>query len=504
MDPMVRNLGDLVRRDVPGHPLVVDHREPARPVTLTAGALRGEVAAVARGLLARGLRRGDRVAILAANRWEDLATYLGAMSAGLVAVPVNHRLPRDVVAHVLADAGVALAVADDARRALVPASLPTVGLDDDGPAGFGALRDPGAFAAVAPAPGEVAKILYTSGSMGRPKGVPLAHDGQLWALDKSVTGGDAPLHERSLVVAPTYHKNGLFFSSVLLGNGTTFHSMPRFEPRAYLELVARERLTLLSGIPTMFALMAREHDLLATLDLSSVRTLTIGSAPLTEALAARILALFPHATLSNGYGTTEAGPAVFGPHPDGRPRPPLALGVPYPDVAWRLAGGDGPNDGVLQLRTPALMAGYLHLPEVTRARLVDGWYDTGDRMRRDADGFFHFVGRDDDMFTCGGENVYPGEVEQLLERCPGVAQAAVVAVPDEVKGAIPVAFVVAAPGAAVDEAGVKAFALREGPAYAHPRFVLVVERLPVATTHKVDRAALTARARAHARAHGRH
>jgi acyl-CoA synthetase (AMP-forming)/AMP-acid ligase II len=107
------------------------------------------------------------------------------------------------------------------------------------------------------------------------------------------------------------------------------------------------------------------------------------------------------------------------------------------------------------------------------------------------------------MFICGGENIYPGEVEKLLERCPGVAQAAVVPVPDEIKGAIPVAFVVRSPGSAADEEVVKAFALREGPAFAHPRFVIFRDAIPVASTHKVDRAALIGEATAHARARGR-
>jgi long-chain acyl-CoA synthetase len=234
-----------------------------------------------------------------------------------------------------------------------------------------------------------------------------------------------------------------------------------------------------------------------------VTTVTIGSAPLTDALLARVRSIFPNAVCVNGYGTTEAGPAVFGAHPDGRPRPGLSLGVPYEDVGVRLLGGATADEGVLHLNTPAVMPGYLHLREVSAAKLADGWYDTGDVMRRDADGFFYFVGRADDMFVCGGENVYPGEVEKLLERCPGVAQAAVVPAPDEIKGAIPIAFVVRLSGAQISEATVKQFALDHGPAFAHPRAVVFRDALPVASTHKIDRAALTEEARAYARVHRR-
>ena len=502
MDDIV-NLGDIIRREPADHPLVTDLRDPSQPQTLTLGQVRRHVAAVARGLLALGYASGDRIAIVSANRWEFLASYFGIMSAGMVAVPVNFRLSQETIAFILADAGVRAAIVDREREAMIPPGVPRFTVDGDGSGSFGALLDPGPFDAVQPTAGQLAKILYTSGSTGRPKGVPLTHGGQLWALRKSFTGGDAALRERTVIVAPAYHKNGLFFTSVAVSNGIAFVSMPRFDARAFLQTVARERSTLLSGIPTMFALMARERDLTTTLDLTSVTTITIGSAPLTDALLDRVRGLFPMAICQNGYGTTEAGPAVFGPHPDGRARPGLALGVPYPDVELRLVGGVTSDAGVLQMRTPALMAGYLNLPDVSAARLKDGWYDSGDVMRRDADGFYYFVGRADDMFVCGGENVYPGEVERLLERCDGVAQAAVVPVPDEIKGEIPVAFVVRVAGSVVDEENVKAFALREGPAFAHPRFVIFRETIPVASTHKVDRAALIVEARAYARSRGR-
>lgn len=488
------NLGDIVRRYPAGHLQLCDERDAARAQHLRLGELRVYIQAVARGLLRRGCVAGDRIAIMSANRWEFLATYFGAMSAGLVAVPVNHRLSRETIEFILSDADACVALVDDERDALLPDRFPRIRYDADSYEldSFAALLDHGDFAAVIPAPDAWAEILYTSGSTGRPKGVPLTHAGQLWAIRKWYSGGEESLGERTLIVAPLYHMNGLFFASVAVSNGIAFTLMPRFDARRYLQLVATERATLLSGIPTMFALMARERDLVAALDLTSVRTVTIGSAPLTAALLDRVRALFPNAVCQNGYGTTEAGPAMFGPHPDGRPRPTLALGVPYPDVGVRLAGGATPDDGVLQVQTPALTHGYLNLPDVTLERIVDGWYDTGDVMRRDADGFYYFVGRADDMFVCGGENVYPGDVERLLERCPGIAQAAVVAVPDEIKGMIPVAFVVRGAGSTLDADAVKSFTLREGPAFAHPRIVIFRDLIPLASTHKVDRAALLA------------
>jgi acyl-CoA synthetase (AMP-forming)/AMP-acid ligase II len=309
--------------------------------------------------------------------------------------------------------------------------------------------------------------------------------------------------DTTIVVAPLYHMNGLFNICMALAQRTRVILLPRFDARRFLETAARYRCTRLSGIPTMYALMVRERELIERLDLSCVRDVTIGSAPLTDALLAQVHRLFPNAEVENGFGTTEAGPAVFGPHPDGLPRPPLSLGYPLSDIGCKLIDGDSEDYGILALRTPALMHGYLNQPQATASRLRDGWYVTGDVMRRDSNGFYFFVGRADDMFVCGGENVYPGEIEKLLERHAGVAQAIVVPAPDDIKGQIPVAFIVPRPGAAPTAEDIKQYTLREGPAFAHPRFVEFMPTLPVAGTHKIDRSSLTAQAARIVRAAGR-
>ncbi|HYL72344.1 MAG TPA: class I adenylate-forming enzyme family protein, partial [Candidatus Dormibacteraeota bacterium] len=407
------NLGDLLRPDVAGDSLaVIDLSAAARHWSYT------DLDAAAEGfaafLLRSSLPTDARVAILAENCAEYLVVYMGTMRAGCVSVPVNQRLPADTVRYILADCAAQLAIVDAAREAFLPAEMPRLVMRTDGAR---ALNPPprGAPAALKPRPAPpTGEILYTSGSTGRPKGVALSHAGQLWALSVHVAATPVP-QERSLIVAPLYHMNALFNVSVCLLNGIEVVLMPRFEVTAYLKAVAEYRCTHLSGIPTMFALMARQRELLASLDLSSVKAVTIGSAPLTEALVARGQQMFPQAAVSNGYGTTEAGPSIFEDHPQGLPRPLLSLGYPLPDVEVRLVGGSG-DEGVLQVRSPAMFSEYLNLPGVTSAKLSDGWYDTGDVMRRDSQGFYFFTGRADDMFVCGGENVYPGEIEKMLER----------------------------------------------------------------------------------------
>jgi long-chain acyl-CoA synthetase len=215
----------------------------------------------------------------------------------------------------------------------------------------------------------------------------------------------------------------------------------------------------------------------------------MGSAPVSPKLWAQIEVLFPDASVVNGYGTTEAGPIVFGPAPD-RPLPKISVGWPAPGVDVKLIDHDGneADQGNLWHRTPALMTGYLNLPEKTRETVTeDGWYISGDVFRRDETGAYFFVGRDDDMFVCGGENIYPGEVEAVLVGHPDIEQACVVAVPDEIKGEKPIAFVVLSNGASLDENAVKQHALANAPAYQHPRLVGFVDKLPLSGPGKIDR-----------------
>ncbi|MDQ1081690.1 class I adenylate-forming enzyme family protein [Pseudoroseomonas cervicalis] len=488
-----RNLGELADRGLdPQRLALIDLREPGTARRYTHGEVDALADGVAQHLLQRGLRRGQRVAILALNRAEYIIAYFGIMRAGLVAVPVNIKLPRETIDYVLQDAGVALAFADAARRPLLDRALPVIDFDD--PAGWPVLIRPARFEAVTAGPQEIGQMLYTSGSTGRPKGVPLSHAGQLWALSTRLQpGGEA---ERYILAQPLFHMNGLFMTKTVFASNASLVVLPAFETRAYTEALAEWRVTTLTAVPTMFARVVKEAELLARHDFSALRRIGLGSAPLTLGLIERLRATFPHAQIGHGYGTTEAGPAVFGPHPDGRPAPPLALGYPVAGGEVKLVGGATPEEGVLWMRNPAVMAGYHNLPERSARVLQDGWYDSGDLMRRDADGFYYFVGRADDMFVCSGENIYPAEVEKLLEAHPAIQQASVVPLPDEERGQVPVAFLVARPGAAPSAEAVKRFALERGPAYQHPRRIAFLAELPWAGTNKVDRAALIAEARA--------
>lgn len=489
------NLGDLIdrTRDL-NQTAIIDLRLPEQPRVYTHLDIDRLAGGVAQLLAKQGFTRGARIAIASLNRVEYIAAYFGIMRAGFVAVPINTKLPQETLEFIVRDADIQLAFVDSARRLVFRGLIDVIDFDDQGPAGFNALVKPGDFNSVQPGADELAQVLYTSGSTGRPKGVPLSHAGQLWALQArgAQPGAD---RERQIVAQPLFHMNGLMVTKGVFLNGASLVLQPSFDATAYTEALAGWGVTSVMAIPTMFARGVKVLASRPDLDLSALKRIGLGSAPLTLALIERIERAIPGAVVGNGYGTTEAGPAVFGLHPDGHPTPPLALGVPVAGGEVLLVDGPDENEGVLWMRNPAVTSGYLNLPVKNAEVLRDGWYISGDVMRRDSEGFYYFVGRADDMFVCSGENIYPGEVEKLLEQHPQVQHAAVVPLPDEERSAVPVAFIVLTAGSDLTVEALKQFAIERGPAYQHPRRVNFLGELPWAGTNKIDRASLLRQAR---------
>jgi acyl-CoA synthetase (AMP-forming)/AMP-acid ligase II len=481
------NLGALIRHDRDLSKIaIIDLGGEQGPRQFTFAQLDAMANGVARALAKRGLNRGDRVALLSANRAEYIAAYYGIMRAGFVAVPVNFKFPRATIHFIVGDAGAKLVFCDASRVADCPADMPRVPFG----AAFDAFIDPGPFDAIKPEPDEPAMFLYTSGSTGTPKGVVLSHQSHIWVVETRLNSGLE--RHRYLIAAPLYHMNALALAKLACAAHATIVLLPQFTARAYIEAIGRYRCSWLTAVPPMIAMMLRETALLARTDLASVEFVRMGSAPVSASLMAALHAALPQAAVTNAYGTTEAGPVVFGPHPGGLPQPELSVGYPHPKVMLRLVDGAdrNANQGVLEMKSPALMLGYHNRPEVAPPITPDGFYITGDVFRRDAEGFHYFVGRTDDMFVSGGENIYPADVERMLERHPDIAQAAVVPIEDDIKGQKPVAFVIRKPGRRLGAEDVKRFALDNAPAYQHPRFVWFVDELPLASTNKLDRNAL--------------
>jgi long-chain acyl-CoA synthetase len=489
------NLGDAVPHDGGDITAIIDLGGEGGPREYSYRQIDEAAAGVAHGLTARGLRRGESVAILSANRAEYLIAFLAIMRAGLVAVPVNFKLPRATIEHIVRDCDARFAFCDRARADLLPPDLPRILFDRDGGDAFADFAQ-GSFAAIRPERDEPALILYTSGSSGVPKGVVLSHQSHLWVLRNRPRPPSAGV-QRVLVAAPLYHMNGLGTAQATLFQSNVLVILPAFTAATYLDAIDRYECSVVTAVPPMIAMVLREDGMLRRSDFSSVTLIRVGSAPLSQILIDAARVAFPNAAIFNAYGTTEAGPVVFGAHPNGLAWPPLSPGYPHPQVQVRLGRDDrgGVAEGVLEMKCPALMNGYRNLPDATRAVMTDdGFYITGDLFRRDADGFYYFVGRADDMFVSGGENVYPTEVERMLEQHPDINQASVVPIADDIKGTKPVAFVVRRPGAELDEQAIKDFALSHAAPYLHPRRVWFLDNLPLAGTNKIDRKALIAMA----------
>jgi len=230
---------------------VVDLSKPTQPSEVTYAQLDAHCNAIAAGLSAKGLRRGDRVGILALNRTEYMAALYGTMRAGAVPVPLNIKLPAEALAFIARDADLRLIFVDSAHRKVAPPNIETVDFDAD----FPQFLKPGPFTAVEPAEGDICLQPYTSGSTGRPKGVLLTHAGQAWQIDALVRARRMTPEDRVLVAAPLYHKNALVWTKVCVAAGATIVLLARFDQRLYVESIGRYRVTRLSGVPTMFHLI---------------------------------------------------------------------------------------------------------------------------------------------------------------------------------------------------------------------------------------------------------
>ena len=476
------NLGDLIPRDLDLDKVAVIDLSGGAPREFTFRQIDAMAQGVASALVKRGIARGQRVAVLSANCAEYLAAVYGVMRAGLIAVPVNFKFPRETIQFIFKDSGAGFVFCDAPRRADCPGDVSTVTFGAE----FEAFLAPRAFETVRPVTREPAMFLYTSGSTGIPKGVVLSHQSHLWVVTARLTQ-DISRH-RFLVAAPLYHMNGLAVSQLVCAGHATLVLLPQFTAASYIDAAEHYRCTWLTAVPPMIAMMLRETERMAKADLSSVEFVRMGSAPVSESLMSSLKRAIPRAAVTNAYGTTEGGPVVFGPHPKGLPQPELSVGYPHPQVQTRLVGGG--DDGELEMKSPAVMNGYHNRPDIPTPITSDGFYRTGDVFRRDENGFHFFVGRVDDMFVSGGENIYPSDVERMLEKHPDIVQAAVVPIQDDIKGEKPVAFIIAKAGASLSEEAVKQFALQHAPAYQHPRFVWFVEKLPLSSTNKVDRSAL--------------
>ena len=467
------------------------------------------VTAVAAALIAEGMAPADRVAIWAPNTYHWVLAALGALSAGATLVPVSTRFTGPEALDVISRSGVrALFVAGDflgvdrlaALRAAASEADRADGGADGGaldrlglvvrlPADWAAFERCGASVPAAVVreraegvrPGDVSDIMFTSGTTGRSKGAMTSHERSLAVARAWADCGRLTRADRYLVVNPFFHTFG--FKAGLLAclvSGATLVPQAIFDAGQAMRLMEAERITVFPGAPTVYAAIL-DHPERGARDLSSLRLAVTGAADVPVALVERMQRELGFETVLTGYGLTEAVVATMCrpgdaaetvAHTSGRAAAGFEVGI-----------ADG---GEILLRGPNLMLGYLDDPEATKAAVdADGWLHTGDAGRLDAAGYLTITGRIKDMYICGGFNVYPAEVEQVLARLDGVAESAVVGTPDPRLGEVGRAFIVVRPGHVLDAADVLAFCRERLANYKVPRRVEFRDALPRNPSGKV-------------------
>lgn len=464
------------------------------------------VARLAGALVALGVRRDDRVAMLALNSDRYIEYLLATCWADGVLNTVNIRWSVSEIADSLNDCETRVLIVDDAftdrvepLRAVCP-TLAHVVYAGDGPTPEGTLSFEALIAEHDPVTDsrrggdQLAALFYTGGTTGKAKGVMLSHQNLMASAFGSMstcafaTPGGSMLH-----AAPMFHLGDLagWVAHTTLGN--TQVAIPRFEPSAVLRAVTEHRVTDLLLVATMVQ-MVFDHPDCESADLSSVRRLIYGAAPISGPVLRRAMERVPELQFIQTYGMTELSPVATILTPDDhRPGSPLlrSVGRPALHAELRIVGPDGQPAaagavGEIAIRGDGVMQGYWNLPEVTADSVIDGWMHTGDGGYLDDDGYLYLVDRIKDMIITGGENVYSIEVESALAEHPEVVTCAVVAAPDDQFGERVHAFVVPAPGASQpDPVQIREFLKQRIAGYKVPRSFTFVDELPLSAAGKI-------------------
>ena len=484
---------------------------------VTYAELAARAARMARGLQARGLRRGDRVAIFLENSVTVVAALYAASMAGAAFMVVNPQTKADKLRYVLADAA-ASALISDMRLATiaVPVAaelehLHTVVFDGEERAeavypravGLAELmtEQPPEPLASGVIPLDLAALVYTSGSTGNPKGVMLSHQNMVFAQASLSQYLRLAPDDRILNVLPLAFDYGLYQALMAVHMGATLVLETSFAfPAEVVRRIKHERVTVVPGVPTVFATLLALHRN-APLSLPSVRRITNTAAHLPDDYVPPLLEMCPNALVFKMYGLTECKRVCYL-EPELVSAKPMSVGKAIPGTETFVLRDDGtpavPGEtGVLYVRGPHVMMGYWNLPEETARMLVPGPYPgermlcTHDFFKTDAEGFLYFVGRSDDIIKSRGEKVAPVEVENALAGIPGVREAAVVGVPDELLGQAVRAYVVLDAGVTMDERGFRRACIARLEAFMVPRDVVFVDVLPKTESGKVRKKSLT-------------
>jgi malonyl-CoA/methylmalonyl-CoA synthetase len=473
---------------------------------ITYGDVASETGRLANVLASLGLAPGERVAVQVDKSAEALILYLACLRLGAVYVPFNTAYTIAELRYLLADAEPRLFVCTPARfaesaalaRELGIAHVRTLGARSDGTLLESLPEAPASFADHPALGSDLAAILYTSGTTGRSKGAMLSHDN---LASNALTLKDVwrfTPEDRLLHALPIFHTHGLFVATnIALVAGATMLLLPAFDIREIMRLLPRA--TVMMGVPTFYTRLLAQADFTAD-TARNIRLFISGSAPLAATTHREFFARTGHAILER-YGMTETNMNTSNPY-DGA-RVPGSVGKALPGVHIRIAD---PASGVevatgavgqIEIKGPNVFRGYWRAPEKTQAEFrADGFFKSGDLGLRDAEGYIFIVGRNKDLIISGGFNIYPAEVESVIEEIEGVAQCAVIGAPHADFGEGVVAVVVAKSGTALSEERIAAAAAAKLANYKRPKRIVIAEELPINTMGKVQKNVLRERYRA--------
>lgn len=493
------NLGNVVRFwsswNPDGEAVVIDER------ACTWAALDERTNRLANGLAGLGIGRGDRVGILSGNCLEYLELAIAGYKIGSLLVPLNVRLTPPELAYIVDDAGCTAVVADGDLAELAAAALGQVSSEVLAIAladGFGTAFDDlrshdAADPAVHVAADDLAYILYTSGTTGSPKGAMMTHGNVLAMSYNRILADDLTSASRVYLPFPLSFTGGLvsMWAPTYVG-GATLVLDTTVEPARALQVIQDQAITNFAAVPVIWEMIV-QHPEFADYDLSTLVVIGSGGASVPEALLQRLQdAGLP---MSQGYGLTEgAGLNAWLRAEDaqrklgscGRPMMHTRMRTVDPEHATELVDVPAGEVGELIIKGPEVMVGYWNAPEATAATLVDGWLRTGDLARIDDEGYVFVVDRSKDMLISGGLNVYPAEIEAMIAGIDGVAESAVIGVPDDRWGEVPLALIGMLPGAELDTDTVTAVCREHLADYKRPRFVVFREEpLPRGMSGKV-------------------
>jgi long-chain acyl-CoA synthetase len=441
-----------------------------------------------------------------ANSPEVGIAYQAIWRAGAVVTPANFLLPAEDLRHVISDAEAAAVITTsefaakvrEAAHGIASLRLLISSGDDEGFLDLASLEDSEPHPIVARGDTELAALLYTGGTTGRAKGVMLSHSSLDFTGAAAQNASYVPGITRSLTSLPLSHAYGLLVTIAGM------HSPERpvgvlmrwFDAQGFLELIEEQHIEVAAVVPSMLQILLSQP--LEHYQLSSLRYVTSGGAPLAAEVADQFTRRVPSVSIRQGYGLTETA-ALVSSNPIGREKPG-SVGLPVPGTEIRVLDDNGrpvaPRQvGEICVRSPGVMQGYWRSPETTAEALEDGWLRTGDLGYQDDEGYLFIVDRKKDLIIRGGFNVYPRDVEDALLEHPAIESAGVVGRADEIHGEEVVAFVAVRPEAALTSSELIGWARRRIGGYRYPREVHLVDAIPLTPVGKVDRKALRARLR---------